>query len=360
MQGGETMLKFLERLVVMVKIFLRGGWVITEYDSNRNYQKLTRYGFRLWDTYRGYYLTSGTKIILKFDSEVDIFYSSQTEKLYLKGIEDDMFVVYEIEHKTLPEITTKEDYPENQIKQIIESKGYQSFSHIRKFSSFVEINLYNYYHNLIFNYLNGRIIHAGDGLCYYLDVLGIFIISEKPNDWYRVWKPVLDNQGILVSLESTDIILKRKPKDEFGYQVNESEIVCFNRNGDIEIEDSFENISPLYSEIAGIYNYRARKKDEEYLISVGESYKSVRIPGKEIELMFPSASVDELKKYVIIFSESELIIAYIDTEYDSLMEIGRYENGVSVNIKKPIINQEVGGIVIPITVTSRKEEELPI
>lgn len=354
------MLRFLERLVVMVKLFLRGGWGITEDNSNRNYLKLTRYGFRLWDTYKGYYLTSGTKIILKFNSEVDIFYSSQTEKLYLKGIEDDLLVLYEIEHKTLPEITTKENYPENQIKQIIAIEGNRSFSHIRRFSSFVEINVKNYYHNLIFNYLNGRIIHTGDGLCYYLDVLGIFIISEKPNDWYRVWKPVLDNQGILVSIENTDIILKRKPKDEFGYQVNESEIVHFNRNGDIEIENSFDKIYPLYSEIAGIYNYRARKKDEEYLISVGESYKSVRIPGKEIELMFPSNSLDELKKYVIISSENELIIAYIDTEHDSLMEIGRYENGVSVNIKKPTINLSAGGIVIPITVTSRKEEELPI
>ena len=123
---------------------------------------------------------------------------------------------------------------------------------------------------------------------------------------------------------------------------------------------AFDKIYPLYSEIAGIYNYRARKKDEEYLISVGESYKSVRIPGKEIELMFPSNSLDELKKYVIISSENELIIAYIDTEHDSLMEIGRYENGVSVNIKKPTINLSAGGIVIPITVTSRKEEELPI
>ena len=354
------MLRFLERLVVMMKLFLRGGWGITEDNSNRNYLKLTRYGFRLWDTYKGYYLTSGTKIILKFNSEVDIFYSSQTEKLYLKGIEDDLLVLYEIEHKTLPEITTKEDYPENQIKQIIAIEDNRSFSHIRRFSSFVEINVKNYYHNLIFNYLNGRIIHTGDGLCYYLDVLGIFIISEKPNDWYRVWKPVLDNQGILVSIENTDIILKRKPKDEFGYQVNESEIVHFNRNGDIEIENSFDKIYPLNSEIAGIYNYRARKKDEEYLIAVGESYKSVRIPGKEIELMFPSNSLDELKKYVIISSENELIIAYIDTEHDSLMEIGRYENGVSVNIKKPTINLSAGGIVIPITVTSRKEEELPI
>lgn len=354
------MLSFLKRIFVTIKIFLRGARNIEEYDSNGTaYQKLKKYGLIFWSTTNGCFITEGNRILLEFGYGLELIYSEKTEKVYMRIYKDNFLFFHEINHKVVTGNNPEDEFEINELKELFVTEATMQTKILKEVGTII---FSRYSHYVIYNFWLDKLIKKGPGRCIYLKNLNLFMIIEGDEEAnYMALKPQIDPEEGLIECEEINISLYEEIEDSFGYQKNGNNILIIKRNGNILLEESFDLFEYLGdTEIAGVYNYIAKRGEETFLISItSEHIKKVKVPNGKIRQMFDFNMLD-MDRYVVIKKEEELILAYIDPKKDKCTIYKTYSNGIAVNVKIPSMDFDIGGIVIPITITKRSESEEPM
>lgn len=340
--GKETMLNFLETAIIYVKMFLLGARCISERKrSSPNYQKLNRMGIKVWFTHKGTFITKGKDILISSLYSEEFYYCKETDKMYIKGYTDDKFIFCEISHEIEYDEYPRIKSESTEILKLVEfeCKNTGVYFEISLFHGYILISSADKY--IIYNFIRKKKIKEGYGECTYYQKLRLFLV-ENNFKYFILW-PVFDEKAILVECNTDDVVLQNKIELEEGYFIDGNRVI-FLYNDYVAIKRSFDEINEINLPNIG-YEYLARKGKKNYLISTGESYKELDIPGNKIDQLYPE--LEELQKYVVISNADEVIIAEINPNDGSLHILKR---GAGIKFKKAKLDFDKGGILIPIKV----------